>query len=174
MRYFLSSLLFSFIFMFSNAILATDYKLGPGDTISIIVYGEPDLSLSRVKIPPQGNISLPLLGEIRATNRTAHKLEKFIYKKLKKGYLKKPSVSISISEYRPFFVNGQVQHPGAFPYVDGLTVQKAISIAGGFTERASQSKITLILENDTQENQVKDFNRKIRPGDILLVGESLF
>lgn len=151
-----------------------EYKLGPGDKISIIIHNEPDLSLNNIQIPPKGSISFPLLGEIKVNGRTVGNLEWLIRQQLKKGFLKKPSVSISIIEYRPFFVNGQVKSPGAFPFVDGLTIQKAISIAGGFTERASTGKVSLINGKDGKEQKVDNFNQAVKPGDILLVGESLF
>lgn len=169
----LLTLLFSALLP-AQTVFADEYKLGSGDIINITVYDEPDLSLSNIKIPPQGKISFPLLGEIKVKGLTARKLENRLLKLLKKGYLKKPNVSVNIINYRPFFVNGQVKSPGAFPFVDGLTVQKAISIAGGFTERASRSKVSLISEKDGIENPVTDLNLPVRPGDILLIGESLF
>ncbi|MDH3326839.1 MAG: polysaccharide export protein, partial [Gammaproteobacteria bacterium] len=153
---------------------ADDYQLGAGDIINVTIYNEPDLSLGDIKIPPQGKISFPLLGEIKVSGLTVRQLEKRLYKKLVKGYLKKPSISINIVTYRPFFVSGQVKNPGAFPYINGLTIQKAISISGGFTERASKGKIILIHEKDSTENKITDLNLPVRPGDILLIGESLF
>ncbi len=164
-------LLLSFSF---QAIASDEYKLGPGDKITINVHNEPDLSLDGIKIPPKGSISFPLLGVIKVSGRTVRNLEWLLRSKLKKGFLKKPSISISIIEYRPFFVNGQVKNPGAFPYINGLTIQKAISIAGGLNERASTGKISLIDGKDGKESKINDFNQAIKPGDILLVGESLF
>jgi len=158
----------------NSAFSSSEYKLGSGDVINIVVYGESDLSLNQIQIPPQGKISFPLLGVINISGLTTRKLEKYLHRKLRKGYLKKPNVSVIIDQYRPFFVNGQVRSPGAFPYIDGLTVQKAISIAGGLNERASISKISLIRDRDGKESNTTNLNQAVKPGDILLVGESLF
>ena len=162
------------LFFSLQANSSDEYKLGPGDRITINVHNEPDLSLENIKIPPKGNMSFPLLGVIKVSGRTVRNLEWLLRSQLKKGILKKPSISISIIEYRPFFVNGQVKNPGAFPYINGLTIQKALSIAGGLNERASTGKISLIDGKNGTENKIDNFNQTIQPGDILLIGESLF
>ncbi len=161
--------------MLNCAVFAEKNKLAPGDIISITVYGESDLSIRNIRISDSGTISYPLIGSLSLIGKTTIELEREIVKKLKKGFLKRPRVSVAIQQYRPFFVNGQVGSPGAFPYVDGLTVRKAFAIAGGLTDKASTKKIFIIKEsNRTEEIQVKDLNAEIRPGDILTVGESLF
>jgi protein involved in polysaccharide export with SLBB domain len=82
---------------------------------------------------------------------------------------------VSIDEYRNFFVNGQVEKPGGYPYSPGLTVRKAISIAGGFKERAARDKISIIRDDDSTQTPKKvDQNAIVFPGDILTVEESFF
>ncbi len=159
----------------TGAAADTEYRLGPGDLISVIVYDEADLSLENVRVPTNGILSFPLLGNVKATNLTAHELEAKVAATLRQGYLKKPKVTVNILEYRPFFINGEVRKPGAYSYVDGLTVRKAITLAGGATERASFKKIELIHdETEANEQAAVDLDTRLKPGDMLTIGESLF
>lgn len=154
--------------------LASDYKLGPGDRLSVTVFNEKELSLE-VKLSDAGTLSYPLLGEIRAQGMTIGMLQEHLTKQLKNGYLVNPQVYVTILEYRQFFVNGEVSKPGGFPYQPGLTVRKAISLAGGFTPRASQTKIFVIHEDDVsgRARQVS-LDTVLRPGDILTIEQSFF
>ncbi len=151
------------------------YNIGPGDLLGVTVFGEEDMSLKEVRVSATGTISFPLLGEINVLGLTSKMLEKKITAALKEGYLKKPRVSVSILQYRLFYVHGEVETPGGYSYVDGLTIEKGIALAGGFTERASKRKITLVREDDP-DNPVESvgLNIKVKPGDIISVGESLF
>ncbi len=151
-----------------------NYRIGSGDSLSITVFGEEDMSLKEVKVGTNGNISFPLLGEIAAEGQTVRSLEQEVERRLKDGYLKKPVVTVSVLEYRFFYVNGEVENPGGYNYVDGLTVQKAVALAGGFTERASKRKIILQHENADSESQRVGLDIEVNPGDIITVGESFF
>ena len=151
------------------------YKLGVGDVISVQVVGEDDLKREKVRLSDAGTLSFPYLGEIRVRGMTVGELEDFIAKGLKGRYLLNPQVTVTIGEYRNFFVNGQVDKPGGYPYVPGLTVRKAISIAGGFKERASKEKINVIREDDVKGNAIRiALDAPVQPGDILTVEESFF
>ena len=151
------------------------YKLETGDVISITVYGEEDLKREKVRLTDAGTISYPVLGEIQVRGKTVGDLEKFITDGLRGTYLVNPRVAVTIDEYRPFFVNGQVSNNGSFPYQPGLTVRKAVAIAGGFRERASQSKITIVRDGDATHTPIQaDLNTPIHPGDTITVGESFF
>jgi polysaccharide export outer membrane protein len=152
-----------------------DYKLGVGDVISIRVYGgEEDLTFSRIRLNDKGALTLPF-GDFTAFGRTTRELESDITANLKGQYLLKPRVWVNIEDYRPFFMQGQVGRPGAYPYQPNLTVLRAITIAGGFRERASQEKIFIIRENDKSNTQLKvNMNSVVRPGDTIIVEESLF
>ena len=108
------------------------YKLGVGDVISVQVVGEDELKREKVRLSDAGTLSFPYLGELRVRGMTVGALEEFITKGLKGRYLLNPQVTVTIHEYRSFFVNGQVDKPGGYPFVPGLTVRKAISMAGGF------------------------------------------
>ena len=150
------------------------YRIGPGDKLAITVFGEEDLSLKEVRIETNGTISFPLLGELPANKITVAELENDLVKRLKDGYLKKPVVTVSVLEYRLFYVNGQVKNPGGYNFVDGLTVQKAIALAGGFTEQASKSSINLERELDPGKVENVGLNVQVNPGDIITVEESFF
>jgi len=151
------------------------YKLGSGDMITIRVLGEDDLKRERVRLSDAGTISFPVLGEITVKGMTVGALEMYITERLKGRYLVNPHVTVSIDEYRNFFVNGQVEKPGGYPYSPGLTVRKAVSIAGGFKERAARDKITIIRDDDASQTPKKvDQNALVYPGDILTVEESFF
>ena len=153
----------------------SSYKLGAGDGITIRVLGEDDLKREHVKLSDAGTVSFPVLGEIKVKGMTVGALEDYITAQLKGRYLVNPHVTVSIDEYRNFFVNGQVEKPGGYPYSPGLTVRKAISIAGGFKERAARDKISIIRDDDSTQTPKKvDQNAIVFPGDILTVEESFF
>lgn len=151
------------------------YKLGSGDTISIRVLGEDELRREKVKLSDAGTISFPILGEIKVKGMTVGALEEQITRGLKGRYLLNPQVTVSIEEYRPYFINGMVERPGSYPFAPGMNVRKAISIAGGFRERAARDKISVIRDDDTKQQPRRvDLNAAILPGDILTVEESFF
>ena len=153
----------------------SSYKLGAGDMITIRVLGEDDLKREKVRLSDAGTVSFPVLGEIRVKGMTVGALEEFITKGLKGRYLLDPQVTVSIDEYRNFFVNGEVDKPGGYPFAPGMTVRKAISIAGGFKERAARDKVTIIRDDDSSQTPRKvDLNAPVFPGDILTVEQSFF
>ncbi len=156
-------------------IIVSQYTIGPGDLLSIRVFGEEDLSIPEIRVNGAGAISYPLLGEIKVLGYNPKKLEAHIAEMLQEGYLKDPQVTVSILQYRLFYVRGEVEKPGGYSYVAGLTIQKGIALAGGFTERASKSKISLVREDNPDEPMKSvGMNELVQPGDIITVGESLF
>lgn len=159
----------------NNAVnTVSTYRLGPGDKIVIQVYGEPDMGLE-AKLTDAGTFFHPLLGEIKAVDLTIGDLSSLLTKEIKDRYLVDPKVSVNILEYREYFINGEVQKPGAYHYEPGLTVYKAISVAGGFTQRASRTAITLITDKDpTHTPQEAELNTPVHPGDIITIDESFF
>ncbi len=153
----------------------SNYRLGAGDTISIIVFDEKELSLEKVKLSDAGSISYPMLGEIRVLGMTVSALQKKVTDGLKGTYLINPKVTVFIDQYRDVFVNGQVQKPGNFPYQPGLTVRKAISIAGGFRDRANTDAVSIIHENQINPTPVRGtLSTLVEPGDTITVEESFF
>ncbi len=157
------------------AALLSTYKLAAGDVITIRVFGEDDLSREKIRLSDAGTIPYPVLGEVRALGLTIGEIEKSITTGLTGRYLVNPRVSVTIEEYRPFYINGMVERPGGYPFQPGLTVLKASSLAGGFKERASFSKISIIREGDPAGRPQKaDINSPINPGDTVFIEESFF
>lgn len=153
----------------------SSYKLAPGDVITILVFGEDEFTKEKIRLNDAGSVMFPGLGEVNVLGQTIGDLERLISDGLRGRILVNPKVAVQIVEYRPFYINGMVDKPGAYPYQPGLTVRKAASLAGGFKERASMSKIHIIRENDpTQRPQKVDLNTTMGPGDILTVEESFF
>jgi len=150
------------------------YELGSGDMIRIQVYNEEDLYLE-ARVSDSGTISYPFLGELKVAGMTPSGIEELITTRLRGDYLIDPKVSVDILEYRPFYVNGEVEKPGHFPFQPGITVRKAISVAGGFKERASQDKIFIIRDASESQIPVKTgLDEVIQPGDIVTVEQSFF
>ena len=153
----------------------SNYRLASGDVISIQVLGEEDLKREKIRLSDAATISYPILGEIKLFGKTVAELETLIRDGLKGRYLVNPQVTVTIVEYRNFFINGQVEKPGGYPYSPGLTVRKAVSIAGGFRERASKDKIYVISDDDRSQTPRRvDQNTVVKPGDIITVEESFF
>jgi protein involved in polysaccharide export with SLBB domain len=162
----------------ANEDVLIGYRLGAGDLISITVYDELDLSLE-VRIGLSGQISYPLLGDVVVSGMTPKLLEEKLSAGLEGPYLVEPSVNVSILEYRPFYVIGEVKKPGSYSFQPGLTVDKAISISGGFTDRASQKSIYVIhdsvINNATREDkQSVELYDVIRPGDVVTIEQGFF
>ncbi len=158
--------------LFNNNV--SDYRLGAGDKLGITVFNEKELSME-VRLSDAGSFLYPFLGEVLAKNKTISDVQALLTRQLKEGYLVDPKVYVNILEYRPFFVNGEVGKPGGFPYQPGLTIRKAISLAGGLTPRASVTKIYFIHENDpTGMPRLTLLNAVLLPGDIVTVDQSFF
>jgi polysaccharide export outer membrane protein len=154
--------------------MASDYKLGPGDRVTVTVFNEKDLTVD-ARLSDAGTFSFPLLGELRAQGMTIGMLQDYLTEQLRNGFVVNPQVYVSIVEYRQFFVNGEVNKPGGLPYQPGLTVRKAIALAGGFTPRASYTKIFIIHEDDPfGRARPVGLDTFLRPGDILTVEQSFF
>ncbi|MBY0443770.1 MAG: polysaccharide export protein [Burkholderiales bacterium] len=153
----------------------SNYKLGAGDVVTIRVFGEDELSRERVKLTDAGTLQYPVLGEIVIKDLTTGDLQRLITTGLKGRYLVNPRVAVFIDEYRPYYINGMIASAGGYPFQPGLTVLKAIALAGGFKERASKEKIFVIRAEDPRQAQQKvTLNTLIFPGDIITVQDSFF
>lgn len=150
------------------------YRLGADDVISITVFDEPDLSLKEARVSSTGTIAMPLIGQVAVKGLSIAEAERVVYELYLGDYLKKPDITITIVEYRQFYVNGEVEKPGGYSYREGMTVQRAITLAGGFTERASRSKIILVRENSNGMPIDVKLTTPVQPGDVITVEESFF
>jgi len=150
------------------------YKLGAGDHIIIQVFDEAELSMD-FHLNHSGILNYPFLGELKVAGLSVLELEKLITGGLTGKYLIDPDVTVSIEEYRSFFINGEVKKPGGFPYQPSLTVEKAVSLAGGFTERASRKSFTVLRADDPTKTISKiSANEPVYPGDVITVKRSFF
>ena len=155
--------------------LMSRYRLASGDVISIHVLGEDDLKREKVRLTDAGTIQFPVLGELQIRGLTIGEIEQLVTNGLKGGYLVNPKVTVTIEEYRPFFINGEVNRPGGYPFVPGLTVLKAITIAGGYKDRAAKDKMFIVRDGRSDKQREKvDVNTAVFPGDIVTVEESFF
>lgn len=150
------------------------YRLAAGDRVRLDVYGEADLAAEET-LDVSGTMNYPLLGRIPAAGMTLKELEQSLAARLKAGYLVNPSVRASIVLFRPVYVVGQVRRAGAYPYVEGLTVEKVIALAGGMTEIASTRKIFVLRESSAQNQRERaGLQTPVFPGDTVVFEESLF
>jgi polysaccharide export outer membrane protein len=145
------------------------YRLGPGDALRVTVFGHEDLS-GEFALDAEGNLSLPPVGEIRGGGQTARQVEAEIEAALG-SYFLEPQVRIEVLNYRPFYVLGEVNVPGSFEYIDGMTVSTAVTLAGGFTYRAYRGGIA--IERSGKECRAKP-STPVVPDDILRIAERLF
>lgn len=149
-------------------------RLQAGEKIRVMVFGENALS-GEYQIDPSGFISLPLAGAVKAAGLTQNELARELEASFRSGYLKDPKVTVSILEFRPFYILGEVEKPGSYPYSSGLNVMSAIATAGGTTYRASQSRV-LIQHAGESEMRAYDASKPIPvlPGDIIQVPRRYF
>jgi len=127
----LGALAFSFPLLADSPGGSRDYKLGPGDRITVTVFGQAELS-GDILVDGAGNILLPFIGPIEVKELTTLECQNLIRDRLADGILQQPSVSVRISEFRPLYILGDVRAPGAYPFRYGSTVQSAVAVAGGF------------------------------------------
>jgi polysaccharide biosynthesis/export protein len=152
----------------------TAYHLDAGDKLRVVVYGQEGLT-NTYAIDAAGSITMPLIGAVPARGRTPHGLAAEITAKLRNGYIRDPSVAVEIDSYRPFFILGEVQAPGQYPYVPNMTVESAVAIAGGFTPRAKRNMVTVThTDAGGSGRYVVPMGTSLSPGDTVFVGERWF
>lgn len=160
----------------SRASIVNDgnYRLGAGDKMKITVYGEQDLS-GEFLVTANGHVQFPLLGEIQAADLTAQELAKALTAELGAKYLRNPRVSIEIQNYRPFYIIGEVNKPGEYPYESGLSLHGAVALAGGYTYRAKESNVYIRRMGSEAETSMSATGQvKIYPGDVVRIPERFF
>jgi polysaccharide export outer membrane protein len=151
-----------------------EYRLATGDTIYVRVYGEDDLTM-RLAVPSDGAAFYAFVGKIQLAGKTIDDVEQEITRRLKGDYLVDPRVSVSMAEFRDFYIQGEVARIGSFPWQPGLTVRTAISLAGGLKERASGSKWFLVPEGGTEKDRRRvTEDDPVNPGDTVIVEQSFF
>jgi protein involved in polysaccharide export with SLBB domain len=149
------------------------YELGPGDEVRVTVFGHDDLSGVFV-LGGDGTVSLPLIGQIGARQKSVRQLEGLIVDALKPDYLKNPSVNVQVLNYRPFYILGEVKSPGSYAYVSGMKVINAVALGGGYTYRAKENKVYIDRSGDESQRIVGAPETPVLPGDIIHVPERFF
>jgi len=156
-----------------------EYTIGVEDVLEIAVWREPELSTT-APVRPDGNVSVPVAGELMAVGRTAHELEDELAKKLA-GRIANPTVTVVVKEVNAsrVFVLGEVAKPGAYPMRGAMTVVQALALAGGMTEFADKGGIVILRRAGAgaQQRLRLDFNDAVQgqiaielvPGDTVVV-----
>jgi polysaccharide export outer membrane protein len=153
---------------------AAVYRLGSGDQLKVTVYGEEHLT-GTYPVNGQGKVAFPLVGEVQAAGKTIDEFQKSLTTALGNGFVNNPSVSVEVANFRPYYILGEVNKPGEYPYADELTVFGAVARAGGFTYRANQKRIYIRHKDGAGEQVYKlEGNTPVQPGDTIRVGERAF
>ncbi|ALS33326.1 polysaccharide export outer membrane protein [Pseudoalteromonas translucida KMM 520] len=152
---------------------AQNYTLGPGDKIEIKVFGQPDLDVTAL-LGNSGIVNYPFLGKVKLAGLNTSQVEKIISRGLQPDYLVNPNVYAQVTQYRPFYIHGEVNNPGAYPYQPAMTVNQAIALGGGLTERASIDKIYIFKEQTKEQQHRGSLNSQIAAGDTIKIEQRLF
>ena len=169
-------LLFALTIALFSVAAAEDYVLGEGDVLKITVYDNPDLTT--VERISGASLRFPLVGEVKLAGLTVSQATKKIADLLADGFLVSPQVSIFIQDYRvsKIFVTGEVKKPDGYKYEQGTTVLRAITMAGGFSDKASTGRVKLIrkVNNKEEVHERVKMDAPVLPGDVIVVPESFF
>lgn len=151
-----------------------DYLLDTGDRLRVFVYGQPNLSRIYT-VDHAGKITVPLIGNVMARGRTTYRVAAAIRQKLGRDFVRDPQVTVDIQQARPFFILGEVRNAGQYPYVSGMTVEMAVAIAGGYTERASKRGFKVSRRiNGVVEVVEASTDYVLQAGDTVVVRERFF
>ena len=154
--------------------LDAPYRLASGDRVRVIVFGQDGLSNS-FSVDGAGAIAMPLIGDLRAQGLTTSELARSIEARLKQGYVREPHASVEVEAFRPFFVMGEVNVAGQYPFINGMTVQNAIAVAGGFTPRAVMDSVNITRTvGGSLATFAEPLAFPVRPGDTITVRERIF
>jgi len=151
-----------------------EYRLGAADKLRVNVFGEEALTGEFI-VSGSGKVSLPLIGEVQASGMTIAQFQEEIAEALRQGYIKEPRVSAEVLNYRPFYILGEVNKPGEYPYTSSLTVLNAVATAEGFTYRADTRRV-FIKRADSSGEQTFPLTTatQVAPGDTIRIGERFF
>ncbi len=151
-----------------------EYRLGSGDRLRVIVFGEDTLS-GEYTVDGSGAVSLPLIGEVAADGLTLREFQRAVEAELREGYLNDPRVSAEVMNFRPYYIMGEVRDPGEYPFTSGLTVINAVATAGGFSYRANTRRVFIKRAGSDREVEYPlTVNTPVQPGDTIRIGERFF
>ncbi|GLK55650.1 polysaccharide export outer membrane protein [Methylopila capsulata] len=150
------------------------YVLATGDRLRVSVFGQPNLSNSYT-VEADGQIAMPLVGRYAVVNKTPDQVRTGLEARLKSGFLRDPNVSVEIEGYRPFYILGEVNSAGQYPYVVGMTAENAVAIASGFSPRAQKKTVELTRRHGDRVFKAEvPLTYPVRPGDTITVEERWF
>ena len=150
------------------------YILASGDRLRVIVFGQDNLS-NIYTVDGEGRLAMPLIGPLRVAGGTTEAAARAIEARLRNGFIREPKVTVEIEVHRPFFILGEVLSPGQFPYVNGMSVQTAVAIAGGYTPRGDRSYAEITRQ--TPQGMITGsvpMGYPVQPGDTIVIKERWF
>jgi polysaccharide export outer membrane protein len=175
----------------NGAATIDQYVIGPGDSLSVFVYRNPDLSEPGVSVRPDGRISVPLIEDITAAGKTPTQLARDIEQRLKK-YVQDPNVTVIVRSFigpsdRQIRVIGEATDPAAIPYREHMTLLDVMIATKGLTKYAAGNRAEIIrLEPDGKHGTIRvrlndlikdgDISQNIgmQPGDTLIIPQTWF
>ncbi|MGL6043371.1 MAG: polysaccharide biosynthesis/export family protein [Sandaracinobacteroides sp.] len=153
---------------------ATAYRIAPGDTVKVRVFGEEPLS-GEFPVETDGALQFPLLGRVAAAGLTAGEFRDRLTAELGRSVLRTPNVTVELAGTRPVYVLGEVMKPGEFSFAEGLSVYQLVAKAGGFTYRANRGEVHIRHAGGTDEKTYRlTASTAVSPGDTVRVSERLF
>lgn len=150
------------------------YTLDTGDLVRVTVYGDAALS-NTYRVNDAGAIAFPLVGAVQVRGLSGSAAARKLAAALANGFMRNPDVAVEIAEYRPFFIQGEIARSGQFPYMPGMSVRAAISVAGGYTPTADRGRAVLYRRQGSEmARTVVDLDFPILPGDTIVISERWF
>jgi polysaccharide biosynthesis/export protein len=144
------------------------YRLDSGDRVRVVVSGQDALS-SSYEIDSSGAVEIPTLGAVSARGLNTVQLSGAIARRLKQNNMREAHVAVQIETYRPFTIQGEVANPGQYPYVNNMTTETAVAIAGGLKPRADKSGATVTNADGEAPLVAAPWSAPVRPGDTVIV-----
>lgn len=158
----------------AEAVSEYRYRIGPGDRLRVTTFNEDRVS-GEFTVGSDGSIAFPLLGDVRASGRTLDELKDELQGRLGAEFLRNPRVTVAVLAYRPVYILGEVERPGEYAFVDGMTIYSLVAKAGGFSYRANDKAVYIRREGDAQEQAYAlDSGTAVRPGDTVRIGARYF
>ena len=140
----------------------------------MLFRSQPNLSRLYI-VDHDGRITVPLIGAVKARGQTTSALESLIRSRLGSQFVKDPQVTVDVQQNRPFFILGEVRSAGQYPYVSGMTVETAVAIAGGYSERANERRVKITRRIDGLVEVLEaPSDYVVQPGDTVYVYERFF
>lgn len=150
------------------------YVIGAGDRVKVTVLEQENMTIE-TDVADDGTIEMPLVGSLRVAGRTASEARAALTERLARDYIKDPKVNFDVAKYRPFYVLGQVNRPGSYPFEPEVDIRKAVAIAGGFTRRADTGAAYLVRDiAGRSDRRLVGLGTRLYPGDVIEVDRRVF